>query len=138
MSDQEQDGGWEQLSRPTDIKTEKGRIVEGIYRGFKTIDTQFGDNTVFSFTGKGGIPFQIYGFTSLNRQMDGVSPGALVRIRYDGKEIVNLKQRGPTPMHLCTVWIKKGGGEPSTEPPTPTTEPVPPAGDRFDPDEIPF
>jgi hypothetical protein len=105
-----------------DIKKEgPGAQAEGIYGGRRTFETQFGEQSVYSFTGKDGTSFGLFGFTSLNRWMEAVPTGALTRITYTGKEVVETK-RGKVAMHICKVEVDDGD----------------PTGDvpAFDPDEV--
>lgn len=112
-------------SNTRDLKKEPvGTSVEGIYGGHRTFDTQFGEQTVWQFTGKDKTSFGIYGFTSLNRWMEAVPVGALTRITYLGKTIVETK-RGKVPMHQVKVEIDDDGLDPTRDVPV------------FDPDEVP-
>jgi hypothetical protein len=105
-----------------DLKKEPvGTSVEGIYRGNRTFDTQFGEQIVFNFTGKDGSTFGVYGFTSLNRWMEGVAVGTLTRITYQGKTIVETK-RGKVPMHQCKVEVDDDSLDPTRDGPPVTEE----------------
>jgi hypothetical protein len=109
-----------------DIKKEgPGAVAEGIYSGHRTLETQFGEQTVWQFTGRDKTLFGLYGFTSLNRWMEAVPVGALTRITYLGKEIVETK-RGKVPMHQCRVEVDDDDIEPTR------------TAQSFDPDEVPI
>lgn len=114
-------------SNARDLKKEPvGTVVEGIYKGHRTFETQFGEQVVWNFTGKDGASFGIYGFTSLNRWLESVSIGTLTRITYQGKQVVDLPKRGKTPMHICKVEIDDESSDPTVDAPT------------FDPEAVPF
>lgn len=115
---------WKEVSNDAiDIKTKPGNSVEGKYLGSRAFDSTYGEQHVYKLEGQPGI----YGFTALNRAMEQVPVGALVKIVYKGKTIVETK-RGKVPMHQCQVFV-----DDSTLPDDPTIG-VPP----FDPDdEIP-
>lgn len=95
-----------------DLKKEPvNTSVEGIYRGHRNFDTQFGEQTVWNFTGKDGTTFGVYGFTSLNRWLESVPLGSLTRITYLGKTIVDTK-RGKVAMHQVRVEVDDDGMDP--------------------------
>lgn len=107
-----------------DIKKEgPGAVAEGIYSGRRTFDTQFGEQSVWQFTGKDKTSFGIYGFTSLNRWMEAVPVGALTRVTYLGKEVIETK-RGKVGMHQCRVEIDDDDLDPTRYAPAPDEVPA--------------
>lgn len=84
---------WKQVSNTTaiDIKKESGKHFIGEYTGKKDITTEVGAQVIWQFIGEDGIPFGIYGFTNLNRCMEGLRPGTACRITYTGTQFVKTK-----------------------------------------------
>lgn len=108
-------------SNTIDLKKQApGYAVEGIFKGHRTFDTQYGEQTVWEFRGKDG-DFGVYGATSLNIQMQAVEVGTLTRIAYEGKKTVDTKKRGKVAMHIFKVQVNDDE----------------PSGEKFDQDEIP-
>ena len=87
-----------------DIKKHKGEPYEGTYKGHKAIKTKIGDQVVWEFASDDGVGFGIYGFTNLNRAMESLEPGVLVRITYLGTENVQTKF-GMKDVHQVSVQI---------------------------------
>ena len=90
-----------------DIKSEEDKPYTGVYKGFKEITTQFGEQFIYAFHDIESMKmFNIYGFTTLNRSMQNVQEGQLVRITYKGMK--NLKtKRYPNgkDIHTCLVEV---------------------------------
>jgi hypothetical protein len=78
---------WKQPGRNTiDLKKkEVGTRLEGTYTGYKDITTELGVNRIWEFHDEEGKPYGVYGFTSLNYQMERVAPGTNCRLTYQGK-----------------------------------------------------
>ena len=96
--------GWKEVNTNAfDIKKTK-EPFEGKFTGSKHISTNYGDQVIWMFEGKeDGLPIGIYGFTNLNRAMEALSPGTLVRIQYQGKELTETKKFGKTEVHQVSV-----------------------------------
>lgn len=87
-----------------DIKKEKGKDYIGVYNGYKTIKTKLGDQFIYSFTdAEEGTTFSIYGFTNLNRVMESVREGQMVKVTYMGTKNVQTKY-GMKDVHQCEVF----------------------------------
>jgi hypothetical protein len=54
--------------------------------------------------GEDGVGFGIYGFTNLNRAMEAVEPGTLVKITYQGTQNVQTKY-GMKDVHQASVQV---------------------------------
>jgi hypothetical protein len=72
--------------------------------GSKEIDTKLGSQIIYKFQKTDGGMFSVYGFTNLNRFMEMVSEGSLVRLTYRGKENVKTKF-GMKDVHQVTVEV---------------------------------
>lgn len=107
------------IGNAIDIKTKIGNEVEGVYKGARTFETQYGEQHVYTIGEQG-----VYGFTSLNMAMQAIPVGAKVKVIYLGKE-KRKTARGNVDMHICQVFMDDEGIDPTTSAPT------------FDPDEIP-
>ena len=96
----------------TDIKKYKGKVFTGEYKGSHKIDTKLGEQVVWDFIGEDGLGFGVYGFTNLNRCMEVVPEGSVVRIIYMGTENVQTKY-GMKDCHQVMVEIfeEEGKGE---------------------------
>lgn len=101
-----------------DIKT-PGTEVEGVYRGSRPIETQFGEQVIYQIGEQG-----VYGFTTLNMAMHAVPIGAKVKVVYIGQEMTKTK-RGNVNLHKCRVYMDDENADPTGDAP------------RWDPDEIP-
>ncbi len=73
-----------------DIKTMEGEALEGQYIGQKHITTEIGPQIIYRIK-QGASVKGVYGFTNLNRAMEAVCEGALVRLTYLGTENVKTK-----------------------------------------------
>lgn len=105
--------GWNEVTTTAvDIKKEVGKVYAGTYHGFKEIETKIGPQVIWNFTSDEGVPFGIYGFTNLNRAMESLAPGAVVKITYNGTQNVKTKY-GMKDVHQCTVqvWSKESDEE---------------------------
>ena len=74
-----------QTGNTLDIKTEVGKSYVGKYEGSKPVHTPLGETVIWKFKDNDGVAFAVWGFTSLNFQMESVQIGALCRITYLGK-----------------------------------------------------
>jgi|24_taG_2_1085349.scaffolds.fasta_scaffold04888_3 hypothetical protein len=92
-----------------DIKTMKDEPFEGIYVGQKEITTEIGPQVIYRFK-QGASVKGVYGFTNLNRAMEAVCEGALVRLTYLGTENVKTKF-GMKDVHQVSVMVDEDGGE---------------------------
>jgi len=101
---------WKQVSRSNafDIKAKKGQPIVGTYTGSQEITTKIGAQTIYEFEDEAGEKFGIYGFTNLNRSMENVKVGELVRITYNGTERVQTKY-GMKDVHQVTVEVSEDG-----------------------------
>ena len=97
---------WKKVSRPPtlDIKKQVDEEHVGVYQGKKDIQTKLGPQVVHEFDDQKGAQFSIYGFTNLNRAMEGVRIGGLVRVKYLGTEKVQTKF-GLKDVHQVSVEI---------------------------------
>jgi len=104
-----------QVGNAIDIKKEGVSAVHiGTYVGNKQITTKIGNQTIWQFTDADGVPFGIYGFTNLNRQMESVVVGKLCRITYKGTK--NLKTKfGMKDVHQVLVEVDDDAGYNSGE-----------------------
>ena len=99
--------GWNSVNTSAiDIKKVKGQSCEGTYKGKHEITTKIGQQVIWEFAGEDGIGFGIYGFTNLNRAMEQIEPGILVKVTYTGTQNVKTKY-GMQDVHQCTVetWV---------------------------------
>lgn len=91
----------------TDIKKFIDKPFTGHFNGSQVIQTKIGEQTIWKFTDEEGNYFGIYGFTNLNRIMENVTEGKLVRITYRGTEKVQTKF-GLKDVHQVKVEIDDG------------------------------
>ncbi len=98
----------------TDIKKTPGKEYEGTYRGHKETTTKIGPQVIWEFTSDEGTGFGIYGFTNLNRAMERLAVGQIVKIVYKGTEKVQTKY-GMKDVHQVSVqvWQDEGDGSES-------------------------
>ena len=88
-----------------DIKKEKDKPYQGVYRGFKTITTKIGDQFVYKFEDSASkTMFEVYGFTNLNRAMENIIKGAMVRMTYTGTKNCETKF-GMKDVHQVVVEV---------------------------------
>ncbi len=86
-----------------DLKKTTG-AYEGTYTGKNDITTKIGPQVVYNFLDKNDQVFSVYGFTNLNRAMNSVHPGNLVRLTYQGTK--NLKTKyGMKDVHQVLVEV---------------------------------
>jgi hypothetical protein len=98
--------GFKQVSgQAIDIKGFEGEPFEGVYLGSKDIDTKIGPQTIYKFRKVGGTIFQVYGFTNLNRMLEMVSEGSLVRMTYQGKKACDTKYGKGQMVHQVLVEV---------------------------------
>lgn len=84
--------GWSEVNTTAnDIKKHPGNPYIGTYTGHKEITTPIGQQTIWQFTNEDGVPFGVYGFTNLNRAMEGIAVGSVCRITYTGTAKVQTK-----------------------------------------------
>jgi hypothetical protein len=105
---------WQEVSSTAvDIKKHKGEAYEGKYVGSHEITTKIGQQTIYNFSGKDGVPFGIYGFTNLNRAMENIEKDTLLKIVYTGTLNVETKF-GKKDVHQVniSVWQGEGNEEP--------------------------
>ena len=88
----------------TDIKKHKSEPYTGTFKGSHKITTKIGEQTIWEFTDPAGLSFGIYGFTNLNRAMETIPEGSVVRITYLGTENVKTKY-GQKDVHMVKVEI---------------------------------
>ena len=97
--------GWNSVNTTgIDIKKHKGTAYEGTYKGKHEITTKIGQQVIWEFSGEDGVGFGIYGFTNLNRAMEALEPGVLVKITYTGTQNVQTKF-GMKDVHQCSVEV---------------------------------
>ncbi len=105
---------WKELSSNTiDIRKQKDVAFIGIYQGSKKIQTKIGEQTIYNFMDEEGEPFGIYGFTNLNRIMEGAKEDLLYRITYTGTENRETKF-GRKDVHQVKVEIDEEPGSETT------------------------
>ena len=76
----------------------------GYYIGSEQIVTKIGPQIVWKFRDEDGLPFGVYGFTNLNRNMNGIALGFLVRLTYKGT--INMKTKfGMKDVHQVLVEV---------------------------------
>ena len=97
--------GWNSVNTTgIDIKKHKGTAYEGTYKGKHEITTKIGQQVIWELSGDDGVAFGIYGFTNLNRAMEALEPGVLVRIVYTGT--LNCETKfGMKDVHQCPVEV---------------------------------
>jgi hypothetical protein len=96
---------WEEVNtQAVDIKKHKGEAYVGTLNGHHQIDTKIGKQVVWDFTGEDGLGFGVYGFTNLNRALEAISVGRVVRMTYQGTENVQTKF-GMKDVHQVAVQI---------------------------------
>lgn len=78
-------------TQATDIKKHLDKPFTGEYKGYSKITTKIGEQLVYNFVDEAGVPFAIYGFTNLNRTMEHIDAGAILRITYKGTVNVQTK-----------------------------------------------
>lgn len=102
---------WNEVSSSaTDIKKHKGEAYEGTYKGSHKITTKIGEQTIWQFMGDDGVGFGIYGFTNLNRAMEALEEGTLVKITYQGTQNIQTKF-GLKDVHQVSVQVWADDGE---------------------------
>lgn len=83
---------WETVTNNAiDIKGHKEKPFVGTYVGKKDVQTKVGPQVIWQFMDDDEQPFAIYGFTNLNRAMEGVGVNAFCRITYKGTAKVQTK-----------------------------------------------
>lgn len=103
--------GWELVTNNAmDVKTHKDKPFIGTYTGKKDIVTKVGPQTIWQFTDEDEQPFAIYGFTNLNRAMEGVGTGSVCRITYKGTAKVQTKY-GMKDVHQVLVERQTSNGD---------------------------
>ena len=92
-----------------DIKEQKDVPFEGVYVGQKKITTEIGEQTIYRFK-QGAIVKGVYGFTNLNRAMEAICEGSMVRLTYLGTENVKTKF-GMKDVHQVSVMVDDEASE---------------------------
>jgi hypothetical protein len=88
------------IEQALNLKNYLNKTMEGYYLGHRGIRGNFGEQTIHDVkTAKGKI--SVYGFTSLNLQLDQVEPGTKVWITYTGKS--TEKNKYGQQVHQCRV-----------------------------------
>ena len=95
-----------------DIKKQPGVPHEGTYKGKRETTTKIGPQVIWEFVTEEGVAFGIYGFTNLNRAMEALHPGAIVKITYKGKENVQTKY-GMKDVHQVAVELWEEDADPT-------------------------
>lgn len=96
-----------------DLKDKKNKPFTGVYIGKKNIVTDIGEQVIWRFKNDAKVQ-GIYGFTNLNRVMEGICEGTLVRLTYLGTE--NLKTKfGMKDVHQVKVEIDEEAGIDTSE-----------------------
>lgn len=105
-------GEWADVNtNAIDIKKHKGESHVGKFKGHKEITTKIGPQVIWEFSGEDGVGFGVYGFTNLNRAMESLEPGTVVKITYIGTENVKTKF-GMKDVHQCAVQVWQGEDAP--------------------------
>lgn len=88
-----------------DLRQHPNKDFVGKYKESFAYDGNFGKkNYIYKFVDKDGLPFSIFGFTTLDRYMSNIEPETWCKITYTGK----VKNKRGQDVHTCTVFIKKG------------------------------
>ena len=119
---------WEKkgFGETVDLKQSKGFSVEGHYRGTRKINVKGQERTIHDFhdqeTDK---DFSVWGFTMLDRQINGTPSGVLVKLTYQGQERVQTKSFGLKDVHQVDVEIWREDSKPKDGafPPEPSGQP---------------
>lgn len=101
-----------------DIKKTKDEPHTGTYTGKSDITTKIGPQVVWNFIDDENQPFGIYGFTNLNRAMNSLKVGSLVRITYKGTLKCQTKF-GLKDVHQVLVEVDDDAPESKTTDETP-------------------
>jgi hypothetical protein len=110
---------WEQVdTKGMDIKKHKGEHFTGTLKGHHEIETKIGKQVVWDFEDEEGLGFGVYGFTMLNRSLEAISAGNLVRLTYLGTENCQTKY-GMKDVHQVQVEIFREEKEPVAKNPIP-------------------
>jgi hypothetical protein len=97
--------GWNDVTTTAlDIKKQKGKELEGTFKGKHEITTKIGPQVIWQFVGEDGVPFGVYGFTNLNRAMESLEVGTLVKITYQGTQNIQTKY-GMKDVHQVSVQV---------------------------------
>jgi hypothetical protein len=94
----------------TDIKKTPNKPYEGTYQGSTDIKTKIGDQKIYNFVDDEGVPFGVYGFTNLNRAMETVQPGSVIRLTYLGTKNLQTKF-GMKDVHQVKVEVHVEDGK---------------------------
>lgn len=97
-------------SSTIDIKKSPNEPFIGSYVGKKEIVTKIGPQIIWQYTSDDGEPFGIYGFTNLNRVMEAVPLGEMLRITYKGTQRLQTKF-GMKDVHQVQVEAWEDGEE---------------------------
>ena len=95
------------VGQAIDIKKQSEAVV-GTFQGHKDITTKIGAQVIWNFLDEEGNPYGIYGFTNLNRYMEGAVVGKLYRITYQGTKNIPTKF-GKKDVHQVLVEIDEEG-----------------------------
>ncbi len=74
------------------------------YLGHREVETNLGISTLHEFKKEDGTQFAIWGFTILDKKLEMIDKGSLVRITYTGKENRKTKY-GQKDVHTCKVEV---------------------------------
>ena len=97
---------WKQVGNTAvDIKKEKGKSFTGTYSGQNEIVTKLGKQTIYQFVDEDGMPFGVYGFTTLNMAMKNIPMDTKCRLTYQGTKNVDTKFGKDKPVHQVLVEI---------------------------------
>ncbi len=94
-----------------DIKAEGSIPVQGVYLGVKNIQTDYGEQYIYRFKQPNGSVLGVYGFTNLNKGMESVATGTMVRLTYEGTKKVDTRFGKNKPVHQVKIEIDEDAGE---------------------------
>ena len=77
------------------------KTLEGFYLGHKIVTGRFKEQLIHEFKKEDGKKVQVYGFTSLNINLEQVDPGVYVWVTYIGKSMEKNKYGNQS--HICKV-----------------------------------
>ena len=85
----------------------------GHYMGKKIVQANNKDQSIYNFVGEDEKPFAVWGFTSLDMQMESVAQGQLCKLTYKGKS--TKKNKHGNYSNLCLVEVDLDEEEGSQE-----------------------
>ncbi len=112
---------WKEIgNNAIDIKKKKGEAVVGTFTGHRDINTKIGPQVIWEFADEDGAPFGVYGFTSLNRGLQGMKPETVCRLTYTGT--INMATKfGQKDVHQVKIEVESNETEEEVRP----SEPIP-------------